>query len=54
MFAVLGFLLVIVWLGAFVTMKTASVGLHILLFFAVISFIAHFFSGASTNTTTVV
>ena len=50
MFAALGIILAVVWLFAFVTMKTASAAIHLLLAFAVISFLAHFFSGPRTTT----
>lgn len=45
MFAALGILLAVIWLFAFVTMKTVSAAFHLLLAFALISFIAHMFSG---------
>lgn len=48
MFATLGFLLAVAWLFGFATMKTASIGLHLLLALAVISFIAHVMRGPAT------
>lgn len=44
----IAFLLLLIWIGAFVFFHIASFMIHILLILAVISFIAHFFTGAKT------
>jgi len=44
-FLVIAMLLVVVWAGAFLMFHIASGLIHLLLLFAVISFVAHFFMG---------
>ena len=41
-------LLFLLWIGGFVFFHIASFLIHILLILAVISFVAHFFTGAKT------
>jgi hypothetical protein len=45
-FLLIGFLLVILWLGGFLMFHVASGLIHLLLLFAVISFVVHLFTGA--------
>ena len=44
----IAFLLLIFWVGAFVLYHVSSGLIHLLLLFAVISFIAHLFTGRRT------
>jgi len=48
MFLGLAILLVLLWLGGFFVLHISSFLIHILLIVAVISLIAHLFSGKST------
>jgi len=45
MFLILAVVLVVLWLGGFFVMHVSSFAIHLLLIFAVISLIAHFFTG---------
>jgi hypothetical protein len=47
-FLLIGFLLLIMWLGGFLMFHVASGLIHLLLVFAVISFVVHLFTGART------
>jgi hypothetical protein len=47
-FLVIALLLVIVWAGSFLMFHVASELIHILLLFAIISFVVHLFSGSKT------
>jgi len=47
MFLGLAILLVLLWIGGFFVMHVSSFFIHILLLFAVISLVAHLFSGKS-------
>jgi hypothetical protein len=47
-FLLIGFLLLIMWLGGFLMFHVASGLIHLLLLFAVISFVVHLFTGART------
>jgi Family of unknown function (DUF5670) len=49
MFLGLAILLVLLWLGGFFVMHVSSLFIHLLLIFAVISLVAHLFSGKSTT-----
>ena len=44
----LAILLLILWVGGFVFFHAAGFLIHVLLIFAVISLVAHFFTGAKT------
>ena len=46
MFLILAVVLVLLWLGGFVVLHVSSFLIHLLLLFAVISFVAHLFTGA--------
>ena len=46
-FLLVALLLLILWAGAFLMFHVASGLIHLLLLFAVISFVAHLFTGAS-------
>jgi hypothetical protein len=48
MFLVLAFLLVLVWVGAFVILHVAGFLIHLLLVFAVLFLIVHFFTRKKT------
>jgi hypothetical protein len=48
MFLLLAIILVILWAGGFFLFHVTSFLIHILLIFAVISLIVHFFSGRRT------
>ena len=48
MFLGLAILLVLLWLGGFFVLHVSSFLIHILLIFAVISLVAHLFTGKST------
>jgi hypothetical protein len=48
MFLAIGFVLVLLWLGGFVMFHTAGFLIHILLVFAVISFVLHFVRGKTS------
>jgi hypothetical protein len=48
MFLGLAILLVLLWIGGFFVMHVSSFLIHLLLLFAVISLIAHLFTGKST------
>ncbi len=45
MFLILAVVLVVLWVGGLVTMKSAGLLIHLLLIFAVISIIMHFVTG---------
>ena len=45
MFLILAVVLVILWLGGFTVMHVSSGLIHLLLLFAIIAVILHFFSG---------
>ena len=45
MFLILAVVLVILWIGGLVTMKSAGLLIHLLLLFAIISVIMHFVTG---------
>jgi hypothetical protein len=47
-FLVIALLLAIVWVGSFVMFHVASGLIHLLLLFAIISFVIHLFSGSKT------
>ncbi|MGD0989193.1 MAG: lmo0937 family membrane protein [Candidatus Sulfotelmatobacter sp.] len=47
-FLLIAFLLLIVWAGGFLMFHVASGLIHLLLLFAVISFVAHLFMGSRT------
>lgn len=47
-FMVIAFLLLIMWVGGFVFFHVAGGLIHLLLLFAVISFVVHLFTGART------
>jgi hypothetical protein len=47
-FLVIAFLLLILWAGGFLMFHVASGLIHLLLLFAVISFVAHLLMGART------
>lgn len=47
MLVALALLLVVAWVLGFTVMKVTSVAIHLLLLFAVVAFIAHFFRRAS-------
>lgn len=47
-FLVIALLLLILWAGGFLMFHVASGLIHLLLLFAVISFVAHLFMGSST------
>jgi hypothetical protein len=47
-FLLIALLLLILWLGGFLMFHVASGLIHLLLLFAVISFVAHLFTGART------
>ena len=48
-FLVIGFLLFLLWVCGFIVFHTAGFLIHILLILAVISIIAHFFTGTRTS-----
>ncbi|HEX3571015.1 MAG TPA: lmo0937 family membrane protein [Acidobacteriaceae bacterium] len=48
MFLILAIVLICLWLGGFVMFKSAGLLIHLLLVFAVISFILHFVTGRRT------
>lgn len=48
MFLILGIVLLVAWLGGFVVFHTAGFLIHLLLIFAVISVIFHFFQRGRT------
>jgi len=48
MFLILAIVLICLWLGGFFMFKTAGFLIHLLLIFAVISFILHFVTGRRT------
>lgn len=48
MFLILGIVLLVAWLGGFVVFHTAGFLIHLLLIFAVISVIIHFFQRGRT------
>ena len=48
MFLILAIVLICLWLGGFFMFKTAGFMIHLLLIFAVISFILHFVTGRRT------
>ena len=48
MFLILAIVLICLWLGGFVMFKSAGFLIHLLLVFAVISFILHFITGRRT------
>jgi hypothetical protein len=45
MFLILGVVLIILWLGGFFVLHISSFLIHLLIIFAVISFIMHFVTG---------
>jgi hypothetical protein len=45
MFLILGVVLVVLWIGAFFVLHVSSFLIHLLIIFAVISFIMHFVAG---------
>ena len=47
-FMVIAFLLLIMWVGGFLFFHIAGGLIHLLLLFAVISFVVHLFTGART------
>ncbi len=47
-FLMIALLLLIMWAGGFLMFHVASGLIHLLLLFAVISFVAHFFMGTRT------
>jgi hypothetical protein len=47
-FMVIAFILLLMWVGGFVFFHVASGLIHLLLLFAVISFVVHLFSGTRT------
>jgi hypothetical protein len=47
-FLVIALLLLILWAGGFLMFHVASGLIHLLLLFALISFVAHLFTGART------
>lgn len=47
-FMVIAFLLLLMWAGGFLLFHVASGLIHLLLLFAVISFVAHLLTGTST------
>ena len=47
-FMVIAFLLLLMWVGGFVFFHVAGGLIHLLLLFAVISFVVHLFSGPRT------
>jgi len=47
-FLLIAILLVIMWLGGFLMFHVASGLIHLLLLFAIISFVAHLVTGAKT------
>jgi hypothetical protein len=48
-FLIIGLLLFLLWAGGFVVFHTAGFLIHILLVLAVISIIAHFFTGSTRS-----
>ena len=48
MFLILAVVLVVMWLGGLILFKTAGLLIHLLLLFALISFIMHFVNGRRT------
>jgi hypothetical protein len=48
-FLIIGLLLFLLWAGGFVVFHTAGFLIHLLLVLAVISIIAHFFTGTRTS-----
>ena len=47
-FMVIAFLLLLMWAGGFLLFHVASGLIHLLLLFAVISFVVHLFTGTKT------
>ena len=47
-FMVIAFLLLLMWVGGFLFFHVAGGLIHLLLLFAVISFVVHMFTGART------
>jgi Family of unknown function (DUF5670) len=47
-FLMIALLVIILWAGGFLMFQVASGLIHLLLLFAVISFVAHLFTGART------
>jgi Family of unknown function (DUF5670) len=47
-FMVIAFLLLLMWLGGFVFFHVAGGLIHLLLLFAVVSFVVHLFTGPRT------
>jgi Family of unknown function (DUF5670) len=47
-FMVIAFLLLLMWVGGFLLFHVASGLIHLLLLFAVISFVVHFITGTRT------
>jgi len=47
-FLLIGFLLVLLWIGGFVVFHTAGFLIHVLLILAVIAFVVHLFTGSRT------
>ncbi|HEV2708706.1 MAG TPA: lmo0937 family membrane protein [Edaphobacter sp.] len=45
MFLILGVVLIVLWLGGFFVLHISSFLIHLLIIFAVISFIMHFVTG---------
>ncbi len=48
-FLVIAILLGLLWLGSFVMFHVASGLIHLLLLFAILSFVVHLFTGAKTT-----
>lgn len=48
-FLVIAFLLLILWVGSFLLFHLTSGLIHLLLLFAVISFVVHLFAGSRTT-----
>ena len=48
MFLILAIVLLCLWVGGFVMFKSAGMLIHLLLLFAVISFVMHFITGRRT------
>lgn len=48
MFLILAVVLIVLWLGGFLVLHISSFLIHLLIIFAVISFIMHFITGKRT------
>ncbi len=48
MFLILGIVLFVIWIAAFVAFHVSSFLIHLLILFAIVSFIMHFVAGRRT------